>query len=177
MSNPLIILAGVTCGGKSHLAKKLKSELGMREIISYTTRPQRENEVNHKDYHFVGLDEFTRILPAMQEYEEVRDGVFYGSLASDYSNSDFIILTPKMALDIKIMLDRECLLVFIDCDDDTIYQRLTNSDRDDKEERFANILKERKYIDHFDIVLNTSEMSKGDSFVEFKKIWDGSITK
>jgi guanylate kinase len=49
----LITITGPTCSGKSTFAKSLKRELGIAEVRSFTTRPQRAGEVDGIDYDFL----------------------------------------------------------------------------------------------------------------------------
>lgn len=51
---PIIIaIAGASGCGKTTLSKLLRDELNVPDIISTTTRPRREDEVEGEDYYFV----------------------------------------------------------------------------------------------------------------------------
>ena len=52
--------------------------------ISYTSRNQRLNEVNGKDYYFLSVEEFKNKISngAFLEWEEVYTNQFYGTLKS-----------------------------------------------------------------------------------------------
>lgn len=54
----VIAICGEAGSGKDTLAKKLAAETGWHLIVSFTTRPPREKEVNGEDYFFVSNDEF-----------------------------------------------------------------------------------------------------------------------
>ena len=59
----LFVLSSPSGAGKSTIARKLlaaEPELGLS--VSATTRPVRPGEVNGRDYHFVDLDEFRRMV-------------------------------------------------------------------------------------------------------------------
>ena len=61
----LFVLSSPSGAGKSTIARKLlddEPELGMS--VSATTRSMREGEVEGKDYHFVDLEEFRRMVAA-----------------------------------------------------------------------------------------------------------------
>lgn len=49
----IIAIVGNSGTGKTHLSNYLKLRLGIPVIVSYTTRPRRENEVNGRDYFFI----------------------------------------------------------------------------------------------------------------------------
>jgi guanylate kinase len=53
----LIILIGASASGKSTIEKELK-KIGYKNIVSYTSRPIRQGEINHIDYHFISDKEF-----------------------------------------------------------------------------------------------------------------------
>lgn len=53
----MIILIGASASGKSSIEKELK-KIGYNNIVSYTSRPIRQGETNHVDYHFITDKEF-----------------------------------------------------------------------------------------------------------------------
>ena len=60
IKNPLIIIISSPSGaGTTSICKNLiKLDSNLRLSISVTTRQARDNEINHKDYHFVDSEEF-----------------------------------------------------------------------------------------------------------------------
>ena len=54
----MIILLGASASGKSTIEK----QLGLNKIISYTTRPIRQGETDHIDYHFITDDTYTELF-------------------------------------------------------------------------------------------------------------------
>lgn len=71
----LYVLFGPNGAGKTTLAHRLK-DFGIPEVISYTTRPIREGEVEAQDYYFVNQDTFRTInMMETTEYE----GNYYGT--------------------------------------------------------------------------------------------------
>ncbi len=66
----LFVLSSPSGAGKSTIARKLlaaESDLSMS--VSATTRGPREGEVDGKDYHFVDLEEFRRMVSAHEFLE------------------------------------------------------------------------------------------------------------
>ena len=65
MSGTLFIVSSPSGGGKTSLVKALlEAEPEVRLSISHTTRPPRAGEVDGRDYHFISLDAFQRMLNA-----------------------------------------------------------------------------------------------------------------
>lgn len=61
----LFIISAPSGAGKTSLVNALLKRLDKIEIsISYTTRPARAGEVNHRDYVFIDTDEFERLEKA-----------------------------------------------------------------------------------------------------------------
>lgn len=75
-----IISAPSGCGKTSLVNAMLQSASNMSVSISYTTRPMRPGEQDGVNYHFVGDDEFKKMIKdeAFLEYAEVF-GYYYGT--------------------------------------------------------------------------------------------------
>lgn len=84
MSNGLpFIISSPSGGGKTTILRKVFAELpGLVFSVSHTTRPSRAGEVDGRDYHFVGVEEFTSIREqspsGFLEWARVHDN-FYGT--------------------------------------------------------------------------------------------------
>jgi guanylate kinase len=66
----LFIVSSPSGAGKSTISRKLlASDAGLEMSVSATTRPPRPGEVDGKDYHFVGIDQF-RAMVAENEFLE-----------------------------------------------------------------------------------------------------------
>lgn len=81
MPGQLYVIAAPSGAGKTSLVKALMArEPGLRFSVSYTTRPIRATEVNGRDYHFVDVAEFQRMIAAGEflEYAQVFDN-YYGT--------------------------------------------------------------------------------------------------
>lgn len=74
----LFIISAPSGAGKTSLVKALlQSGLGLTLSISHTTRPPRPGEVNGRDYHFVTVDTFRKMLG---NAEFVESAEVYGNL-------------------------------------------------------------------------------------------------
>ena len=89
-SNKLIIVISSPSGaGKSSICKQLLEDDPQLNIsISDTTRYPRDNEINGRDYNFIGKDEFESRIKNNEyiEYASVF-GNYYGSLQKDVQKS------------------------------------------------------------------------------------------
>lgn len=108
----LIILCGKAGAGKDailHHVMKLYPT-AFNEIVSCTTRPPREGEVDGVNYHFLTIDEFTeKILNGdMLEATEF-NGWHYGTMASS-------LVTDKINIGVFNPAGVECLLENDDLD-------------------------------------------------------------
>lgn len=106
----IIVLVGKTASGKTTVANELCKNYGYKRIITYTTRPMRENEVQDVDYHFISDEQFNRMVENNEftEYKRYNTahGVWsYGSvITSEQVLSDdcyVIILTPQGLRDLS----------------------------------------------------------------------------
>lgn len=70
----IVVLVGGSGSGKSTIAMELEKR-GFCRLVTTTTRPMREGEVNHVHYHFVSYEEFWKI-DRVEENEYV--GHWYG---------------------------------------------------------------------------------------------------
>lgn len=127
----LTILLGKTCSGKTIIREKLV-ERGKKPIVTYTTRPIRDGEIDGVDYNFIDNADFTAkvmdgFFAEWKYYETVAGTWFYGSARKDYENADnsVIILTPAGYADfLKLCPDVEHKAIYIYANNKTIKDRL-----------------------------------------------------
>ena len=110
----IIVLVGKTASGKTTVANELCKH-GYKRIITYTTRPMRENETQDVDYHFISDEQFNKMVKNNEftEYKRYNTahGVWsYGSVVtSEQELSDdcyVIILTPQGLRDLSKKISR-----------------------------------------------------------------------
>lgn len=94
----IIVLLGASGSGKSTIENGLVDNYGYEKIVSYTTRKKRDGETNGKDYHFIDNEAFKSALAhgLFIEYEEYSQDRYYGTLKTDYTDGDkVVVLTPN----------------------------------------------------------------------------------
>ena len=127
-----IVLVGATCAGKSTLAKYLV-KCGFRRIITRTTRPKRDHEVDAStmrtikdqhtnptaDYYFVSMDEFNKAeengyFAETTSYNASFGYCKYGSLVEDWKSSDntVCVLNPDGVRQLK-KADYDIFVVYV----------------------------------------------------------------
>lgn len=82
MAGKLIVLSGASSIGKGGMKKQLLADkdLGLLYVISMTTRPQKENEVDGVNYYFTDYKGFANAVNNREllEYTEF-NGYYYGT--------------------------------------------------------------------------------------------------
>lgn len=64
----VIILTGKSCSGKDSVRRELE-KYNFNNIVSYTSRPIRENEIDGIDYNFVNRGQFEKMIMTEQMIE------------------------------------------------------------------------------------------------------------
>lgn len=162
----LLVFAAPSGAGKTtivrHLLKKY-SELAFS--VSATTRPPRAHEVEGRDYYFISPEKFRELLAqgAFVEWEEVYEGLFYGTLKREverlWAAGRHIIfdIDVKGALNIKRLYPRETLAVFVRPPSvEALRKRLLGRSTEDEatlKKRLGKAEEEMASEDKFDLVL------------------------
>lgn len=135
----MLVIMGKTASGKDSVVNKLINEHGYKRIVTYTTRPMRDNEIG-VTYHFISQSEFVEktksgFFAEYRMYSTV-DGVwYYGSAKEDYLNADdktVVILTPDGYENIISAIGYKPSLIYLYANNETIRVRLKK--RGDKKE-------------------------------------------
>ena len=90
----MILLVGESASGKSTIEKQLVN-YGYSKIVSYTTRPMREGEVDGIDYHYISEEDFLYHLKInfFAEYT-VYNGWYYGIAHEDCLDNSIVVVEP-----------------------------------------------------------------------------------
>lgn len=104
----LVTITAPTCSGKSYLMNKLETELGFKRIVSTTTRPRRDGEVQGVDYDFISFKtsqelEANGAFAELITFRGVRYGVTKAEMTAKLAgpNPPMVILEPQGLLEYK----------------------------------------------------------------------------
>jgi guanylate kinase len=127
----IFIFTGPNGAGRRTVAEMSGSTLGIKQVISYTTRPPRANEVDGQDYYFLKPAQF---FQAQQngEFLEITeiDGNLYGIKHDDIERSFkskgsvYLVLNSHGAEHLKKTYGDHVVRIFIYADRDLVAARL-----------------------------------------------------
>lgn len=129
----VITITGPSGSGKTFLAGLLKGE-GFLELVSTTTRPSREGEINGKDYHFIDDKTFLNKINDSEMVESVEfNGYRYGLTRNEFdrafekSQPVVVVCEPNGSHQIKQFADThgwEVFRVYIENPLEVLLERL-----------------------------------------------------
>jgi guanylate kinase len=172
----LFVVSGPSGTGKSTLIKRFLSEDTMSQFsVSCTTREMRPHEVDGRDYRFVDVETFQRMIESDQllEWENVH-GYYYGTpraqIAEPLAKGIDIILDidVKGALNVKEKCD-QAVLIFVDTPSmDELVRRLVERGEKEIEKRMERVREEvaKKGLFTYVVINDTIE----SSYTRFKSI-------
>jgi len=117
-----IIVSAPSGAGKTTIVKSLLRDLpALSFSISACSREPRSTEVDGKDYYFVGVEGFKKLIAeqAFIEWEEVYDNNFYGTLKEEikriWSNKQVVVFDVDVigGLRLKEIFSTQALSIFI----------------------------------------------------------------
>ena len=130
----MIFILGKTGSGKTTIVNELVKNYGFNKIITYTTRPMRNGETNHKDYHFISNKEFMSKIRedffAEWKTYTTKQGIWhYGISLLDFlnaNNKSIVIITPEGFRELREKYNFDIFSIYIDCDEDILEERVNN---------------------------------------------------
>jgi guanylate kinase len=162
----LYVIAAPSGAGKTTIVKELlRRNEELVFSVSATTRKQRENELEGRDYFFISEKEFKEKIAqqAFLEYEEVYAGRFYGTLHSEIERltqlhkSVLFDIDVEGAMSIKKQYQENALLVFVKPPSiEALINRLKARETETQaeiEKRVAKMELELTYQQYFDVTV------------------------
>lgn len=153
-----IALVGRAASGKDH-ARKLFMDRHFKHAISYTTRPERKDEANGIDYHFLSEEEFKKKIDNDEFYEHVSfNGWHYGTSKRQFYSDDIFIMTPSGISKLKPEDRKNTFIIYFDVPYEIRKERLSKrSDADTVERRLEADDQDFKDFIDFDLRITTPE--------------------
>ena len=118
----LIVISAPSGAGKTSIVHQVLKDIPELSFsVSASSRERRENEVQGKDYYFLGEEGFHKRIKedAFLEWEQVYKNQYYGTLKSEikriWSEGKIVIFDVDVigGLNIKKQYPKECLSIFI----------------------------------------------------------------
>lgn len=159
----LIALIGKAGSGKDTLMQHILAETDIHEIISCTTRPQREGEVDGKNYYFLSEYEFFKKKNAGLMLETTCFNMWYYGTSIDGLNKDKInigVFNPDGINSILEHKDIDVQVYYITASDKTRMLRQLNRENNPNVKEIVRRYKtdEEDFSDlHFDYQILTNE--------------------
>jgi guanylate kinase len=130
----IFVFTGPHGAGRKTVAEMSGSTLGVKQIISYTTRPQRATEVDGQDYHFITTSQFAEAQERGEfiEISTINDH-FYGIKSNDIekkflsAGSLYVILNRHGAANLKELYKDQVVRICIYADRDILENRMRES--------------------------------------------------
>lgn len=160
----MIILTGPSASGKTATCLYLQDHYGIKKVITHTTRPMRNGEVNDIDYHFVSKEEFDRMIDNDEFVEHVTfNGNSYGTSKKEVRIDKCMALEINGAMTYKSFNDPKIVLFYMNLDEKTCKERMLS--RGDDPERVEARIENDKNAFH----LTKEQLDMIDVNVDTKK--------
>ncbi len=172
MKGKLIIFSAPSGAGKTTIVRHLlEKDLNLEFSISATSREPRPNETHGKDYYFLTEKEFKLKIENDEflEWEEVYNGIYYGSLKSEVerirNHGKNVIFDVDVVggLNIKKFYGNEALAIFVQPPSvEELRKRLISRSTETEEKiqmRIAKAEHELSYANQFDVLITNNDLT------------------
>lgn len=126
----IFVFTGPDGSGRRSIADMVGTTLGMKKVISWTTRPPRPIEEEGQDYHFIDREQFLEAAANGEFLEHVEiNGHLYGIKNKDVENMFltysciYLILNTQGADILKRLYGDKVIRLFIYADRRTVEER------------------------------------------------------
>jgi guanylate kinase len=170
-SGKCVIFSAPSGAGKTTIVHHLlNANIGLAFSVSACSRDPRPNETDGKDYYFLGLEGFRKLIQedAFIEWEEVYTDNYYGTLRSEieriWSEGKTVIFDVDVigGLNIKRIFGDQALAIFVQPPSyDELEKRLRHRSTESEEKinmRMAKARKELSSASEFDVILINDDL-------------------
>ena len=121
----MIVIAGASASGKTEAAKLLAKKYGITKIITTTTRPMRQGEVDKRDYFFVSKEEFERMIQDDKFVEyTLYNGNMYGSTKDQIADNRCVVIDPAGLRSYIALKNDSIVTFFLEADENIRRKRM-----------------------------------------------------
>lgn len=167
----LFIISAPSGAGKTSLVKALlQSNLNLNLSVSHTTRPPRPGEVNGREYHFISIEDFKRMLFSNEFLESAEVyGNYYGTSrhwvdeAIASGNDILLEIDCQGAKQIKNIFPESIGIFILPPSIEALAMRLKARAQDDSEiiqKRLAAVREEVSHIVEFDYIIINNQFDE-----------------
>jgi len=181
MEGKSIIISAPSGAGKTTIVHELLKRISsLRFSISACSRDARTNEIDGKDYYFLGVEGFKQKVEenAFLEWEEVYTNNYYGTLRSEveriWSNNEVVIFDVDVVggLNLKKQLGENALSLFIKAptfEDLENRLRFRSTETEEKiQMRLSKARQESSRAPEFDLVIVNDDLERACKEAEEK---------
>ena len=173
MKGKLIIFSAPSGAGKTTIVRHLiEKNLNLEFSVSATSREPRPNEINGKDYYFLTEKKFKQKIENDEflEWQEVYNGIFYGSLKSEVERirnlGKNVIFDVDVVggLNIKKFYGDEALAIFVQPPSiEELRKRLISRSTETEEKikmRISKAEHELSFASQFDTLVTNNDLNQ-----------------
>lgn len=177
----IVVFAAPSGAGKTTIVRHILQCLPNIDFsVSATTRKARDYEKEGVHYYFLSVEEFKKRIKNNEfvEYEQVYDGIYYGTLKSElerlWGNKKHIVfdIDVKGALSIKKIYGDRAITIFVEPPSiEELVNRLRARGTEDEasiKKRVAKFNNEMEFLDKFDYRLVNDNLEK--AFYEAEEV-------
>jgi guanylate kinase len=178
----IFVFTGPHGAGRKTVAEMSGSTLEMKQVISCTTRPKRNTEVEGQDYYFLTPDQFAE-AQAKDEFVELStiNNNFYGIRNNDIqrmflnSGSIYLILNRFGAATLKKLYGDNVVRIFIYANRDILEKRMRESgdSEADIQQYLSHYEEEMAYRDECEHVFENVDLAH--TVFDLTKTLDGTL--
>ena len=166
----LIAIYGKSCSGKTTFANYLEKKYEIKRVVTTTSRPMRDGEIDGIDYHFVTREEAINSIKNGEFIEYAKYKVannetwIYGTKISDIdtSKTSLIVLNPIGYKKLKSLYKDKVLGVYLKPSSIKRVFRILKRDKGDYKQAFIRLMNDYKDFKNIeaDIIIKDFKINK-----------------
>ena len=123
----IICVVGKTSSGKDSVAKYLKEKYNIDMIVSYSTAPKREDQIEGVHHYFITSEEMARILKeeTVIAYSKTKRGTEYCATLESIKSDNVVYIIDPAGIDYMRDKGFDYKSIYVDCENKTILRRGT----------------------------------------------------